>query len=137
MLFYGEMLGILILQLNIQKELKKLTNKLLNNLIMIELSFQCKKKILIRLKWWIMFALMCLLMKISWFFQCMFQIKTLKTQWIYCCLKMIIILIVCTSNILIDLCFTKQKIKIKSTFVEAVYSVLLVKIFWQNIEKIA
>ena len=137
MLFYGVMLGILIPQLNIQKELQKLSNKLLNNLIMIELSFQWKKKILIRLKWWRMFALMCLLMKISWFFQCLLQIKTLKTRWIYCCLKMIIIFIMCTSNILTDLCFTKQKIKIKSTFVEAVYSVLLVKIFWQNIEKIA
>ena len=48
--FYGVMLGILILQKNIQKELKKLTSKLLNNLIMIELSFQCEKNILIRLK---------------------------------------------------------------------------------------
>ena len=49
--FYNIMLGILILQKNIQKELKKLsTNKLLSNLVMINLSFQCKKKILIRLK---------------------------------------------------------------------------------------
>ena len=49
--FYNIMLGILILQKNIQKELKKLsTTKLLSNLVMINLSFQCKKKILIRLK---------------------------------------------------------------------------------------
>ena len=37
------MLGILILQKSIQKEFKKLTNKLLKNLIMMELSFQCTK----------------------------------------------------------------------------------------------
>ena len=34
----------------------------------------------------------------------------------------------CTSKILTDLCFTKQKIKAKNGFVEAVYSVLVVKI---------
>ena len=43
------MLDILILQNNIQKELKKPTKKLLKNLIMMKLSFQCKKKILARL----------------------------------------------------------------------------------------
>ena len=48
--FYGVMLDILILQKNIEKELNKLTKKLLKNLIMIELSFQYKKKILTRLK---------------------------------------------------------------------------------------
>ena len=42
-------------------------------------------------------------------------------------IKMIIILITCTSKILTDLCFTKQKIKIKNGFVEVVYSVLLAK----------
>ena len=36
--------------------------------------------------------------------------------------------IMCTSKILTDLCFTKQKIKTKNGFVEAVYSVLVVKI---------
>ena len=44
------MLDILILQNNIQKELKKPTKKLLKNLIMMKLSFQCKKKILAKLK---------------------------------------------------------------------------------------
>ena len=43
--FYSVMLDILILQMNIQKEFKKLTKKLLENLIMMKLSFQCKKKI--------------------------------------------------------------------------------------------
>ena len=33
------------------------------------------------------------------------------------------------SKILTDLCFTKQKIKIKNTFAKVVYSVLAVKIF--------
>ena len=35
--------------------------------------------------------------------------------------------IMCTLKILIDLCFTKQKIKIKIGFVKAVSSVLLAK----------
>ena len=48
--FYGVMLDILILQMKIQKEFKKTDKKLLENLIMIELSFLYKKKILIRLK---------------------------------------------------------------------------------------
>ena len=48
--FYSVMLDILILQKNIQKELKKLTQKLLKNLIMMRLSFLYKKKILTRLK---------------------------------------------------------------------------------------
>ena len=43
--FYSVMLDILILQKNIQKELRKLTEKLLKNLVMMEFSFQCKKKI--------------------------------------------------------------------------------------------
>ena len=48
--FYGVMLDILILLKNIQEEFKKLTKKLPRNLIMVELSFLCKKKILARLK---------------------------------------------------------------------------------------
>ena len=35
--------------------------------------------------------------------------------------------IVCTSKILTDLCFTKQKIKTKTGFVGVVYSVLVVR----------
>ena len=34
----------------------------------------------------------------------------------------------CTLNILTDLCFIEQKIKIKNDFVKVVYSVLVVKI---------
>ena len=33
----------------------------------------------------------------------------------------------CTSKILTDLCFTKQKIKTKNSFVEVVYNVLVAK----------
>ena len=41
-----------------------------------------------------------------------------------------------TSKILTDLCFTKQNIKIKDTFANVVYSVLVVKRFWTIIKKI-
>ena len=44
--FYGSMLGILILQKKIRKELKQPTKKFLQNLIMMKLSFLLKKKIL-------------------------------------------------------------------------------------------
>ena len=36
--------------------------------------------------------------------------------------------IMCTSKILIDLCFTKHKIKTKNGFVEVVYSALAGKV---------
>ena len=48
--FLFVMLDILILQKNVHKELKKLPKKLLKNLIIMELSFLYKKKILTRLK---------------------------------------------------------------------------------------
>ena len=35
--------------------------------------------------------------------------------------------IICTSKILTDLCFTRQKIKTKNTFAKVVYSVLVAK----------
>ena len=38
--------------------------------------------------------------------------------------------IMCTSKILIDLSFTKQKIKTKNGFVEVIYSVLVGKVYW-------
>ena len=44
--------------------------------------------------------------------------------------------ILCTSKILTDLSFTNQEIKSKNGFVEANYSVLVVKMYWQNIKKI-
>ena len=43
--------------------------------------------------------------------------------------------IMCISKILTDLCFTKQRIKTKNTFAKVVYSVLVVKMCWQNIKK--
>ena len=42
----------------------------------------------------------------------------------------------CTFKILTDLCFTKQKIKIKNGFAKFIYSVLVVKMCWENIKKI-
>ena len=44
--------------------------------------------------------------------------------------------VMCTFKILTDLCFTKQKIKTKNSFAEVVSSVLAVKMYWQNINKI-
>ena len=43
--------------------------------------------------------------------------------------------IMCTLKILTYLCFAKRKIKTKNGFVKVVYSVLVVKICWQNRHK--
>ena len=44
--------------------------------------------------------------------------------------------IMCTSKILTYLCFTKKKkTKTKITFEKVVYSVLVVKMYWQNIKE--
>ena len=43
--------------------------------------------------------------------------------------------IMCTSKILTDLCFTRQRIKTENTFAKVVYSVLLVKMCRQNMKK--
>ena len=48
---------------------------------------------------------------------------------------MMINCIMCTLKALTDLCFIKQKIKTKNGFVRVVYSVLAVKMYWQNIKK--
>ena len=42
--------------------------------------------------------------------------------------------IMSTSKTLTDLCFTKQRIKTRNTFVRLVYIVLVVKMYWQNKE---
>ena len=44
--------------------------------------------------------------------------------------------IMCTSKILKDLCLTKQKIKTKNSFIGVAFSVLVVKVCWENIKKI-
>ena len=43
--------------------------------------------------------------------------------------------ITCTTKILADLCFAKQKIKTKNTFAKVVNSTLVAKMCWQNIKK--
>ena len=48
---------------------------------------------------------------------------------------MVINQIKCT-QILTDLCFTKQKIKTKNTFAKVVYSVLVIKMYWQTIKEL-
>ena len=70
---------------------------------------------------------MYLVMKINWFFQFIFQIKNLKIRWIYYFKLIMINHIMYTLKILRDLCFIKQKVKIKNSFVNVVYSVLVVK----------
>ena len=77
------MLDILILHKNIQEELKQLIEDLLVILTMIELRFLCKKKILARLRYKVIFVLTCLVMKMSWSFQFLFLSKNLKTPWTY------------------------------------------------------
>ena len=47
------------------ERMKKITKKLLENLIIMKLNFLCKKKILTRLKLKKIYALMCLVMKLS------------------------------------------------------------------------
>ena len=42
----------------------------------------------------------------------------------------------CTSKILTDLYFAKQRIKTKNTFASVVYGALVVKMCWQNIKTI-
>ena len=42
----------------------------------------------------------------------------------------------CTSKILTDLCFPKQKLKTKNGSVKVVYSVSVVKVCWHNIKTI-
>ena len=78
------MLRIITLQKDTQKEFEKLIKKLLENLITMELSFPCKKKISARLRWKTICALTCLVMKMGWFFQFMFQIEIWR---LYECIK--------------------------------------------------
>ena len=44
--------------------------------------------------------------------------------------------IMCIPKTLTDLCFTKQRIKTKSTFARVVYSILVEKMCLQNIKKL-
>ena len=48
---------------------------------------------------------------------------------------MVIYIIMYISMTLTDLCFRKQKIKTKNTFARVFYSVLVLKMCWQNIKK--
>ena len=69
-------------------------------------------------------------MKRSWLFQSTFQIQKFE--------KSMDLLLVTDGDILHYVYikgFTRQKIKTKNTFTKVVYSVLVVKMFWKNIEK--
>ena len=73
------------------ERIEKTDKKLLKNLILMELSFLFKKKILARLKRKTIFASMCLVMKMGLFFQFTFKFTNLKTQWI-CCFQFMIMI---------------------------------------------
>ena len=103
---------------------------------MMGLSFLCKRKILARLKLKTTFGLTCTVTKISWLFQFTFQDKNSETRWIYCLQLTKTSPIMCTSKILTNLCFTKQKMKTKNTFAKVVHSALVAKMYWQSIEKL-
>ena len=105
----------------------KKDKKLVKDLDYDGIDFPVQEKILVRLKKRTTFASMYFVTKIGWFFQNTFQIKNLKTQWICYSKLMLINHIMCTLKTLTDLCFTKQRIKTKNCFLEAVYSVLVIK----------
>ena len=105
--FYSAMLGILILQKNIQKELEKLIKNLLSILLI-------KKKLQKKIK-----SLLVILI--------MIELRKFKDS-------MILLLLIdddeshyVSSKILTNLCFTKQEIKTKNGSVKVVYSVLVAK----------
>ena len=68
----------------VQKKLHQKIKSLLVILIMLEFSFPCKKKVLVKLRWKSIFVSMCLVTKMDWFFRFSLQIKNLKIQWICC-----------------------------------------------------
>ena len=95
------MLGILILQRNIQKELQKkiknlvkdITNpekitqedkQYISDLDYDEIEFPVHEKDFSKIEAKIIFVLMYLVMKMGWFLRFLFQIKNLKIQWICC-----------------------------------------------------
>ena len=81
------------------------------------IEFLMQEKDFRKIKVKTIYLLMCLVTKIGWFFQFIFQIKNLKTQQI-CCFYLVIMMnhIMCISEILKDLCFTKQKKPTKNGF---------------------
>ena len=105
--FYSAMLGILILQKNIKKELEKLIKNLLSILLI-------KKKLQKKIK-----SLLVILI--------MIELRKFKDSMI------LLLLIECdeshyvSSKILTNLCFTKQEITTKNGSVKVVYSVLVAK----------
>ena len=97
---------------------------------MMELNFLLEKKVSARLKKKVTFALTCFVMKTNWHFQFTFEIKNSKNS--------IDLLLVIDENkshyIYIKdfnrFMFHKTKKKTKNT-----YSILIVKMCWQNIRK--
>ena len=82
----------------------------------------------------LIFSLMCFVMKMDWFILFIYQIRSLKILWIYYWLVRKISQIMFTSKILAYLCEIKQSAKIKTTFVDIVYNIVVVKEIWQSIK---
>ena len=108
----------------IQNELFNKIKNLLMSMIMMELNFLCKKKILARLKQKATIYVFCYEGKL------VFPIY-ISDQKFENSMDLLLIMmtshITCTSKILTNLCFTKQRIKTKNIFSRVVYSVLVVK----------
>ena len=68
-------------------------------------------------------------MIVELFIQSTYLVENLVIVWIYYKYLKKISLIMCILKILIDLCLTKLKTKIKNTFVGLVYSLLVMKVF--------
>ena len=103
---------------------------MLKNLIMIELSFLCKKKILTKLKWKNNICINVLGYENGLVFPIYVSDQKFEDSIDFLLLNHNINHIMCTSKILTDLCFAKQKIKTKNGFVKVVYSVLVAKMCW-------
>ena len=81
------------------------------------------------------FVLICIVMKTSCLFKCTFHVKNLTTLSICCWWLMKTCQITCTAQISTDSCFTKHIIKTKNTFSRFICSILVVKMYWQIINK--
>ena len=120
------MLGVLILQKNIQKELKKLKKKKIAEKLDYDgIEFPVLEKYFgnIEVKNNICINVFGYENKLA--FLIYVSDQKFKDSMDLLLLLMMINHIMCTSKILTDLYFTKRKIKAKNRFVEVVYSVLV------------
>ena len=119
------------------QRITKLDRKMaLITLIMRMLNLLSLKQVMKRLNKKIIFALMYSFIKIVQLILFIYQNKSLKVMWIDCLLMMKTSHTMSVSKILTNFSSIRQNIKIKNTFADIVNNVLVVKKFWQNINKI-